>query len=98
MPPVGLARAFGVVAGPGLSAGATVKSSRRLQATRSPTRSNGGHTMFKHIIFYTVAGSVFWTVAQKLGAGLGWSMAASLLLPPFIMMGWIIYKHRRPLL
>lgn len=54
--------------------------------------------MFKHIIFYTVAGSVFWTVAQKLGAGLGWSMAASLLLPPFIMMGWIIYKHRRPLL
>ncbi len=54
--------------------------------------------MFKHLIFYTVAGSVFWTVAQKLGAGLAWSMAASLLLPPLIIMCWIFYKHHGPLL
>jgi hypothetical protein len=53
--------------------------------------------MFKNVIFYTVAGSVFGMVAQKLGGGLGWSMAASLLLPPLILVGWTLYKYRRPL-
>lgn len=54
--------------------------------------------MFKNLVFYTVAGSIFWFIAQKLGAGMGWSMAASLLLPPLIIIGWMFYKYRRPLL
>jgi|GEM_PF-1980160 len=54
--------------------------------------------MFKNLIFYTVAGSIFWAVSQRVGAGLGWSLAASLLLPPLMVIGWVLYKNRRPLL
>ena len=54
--------------------------------------------MFKNLVFYTVAGSIFWVIAQKLGAGMGVSLAASLMLPPLILIGWMLYKYRRPLL
>ena len=41
------------------------------------------YAMFlRNLIIYAVAGSVLWVIAQRLGAGIGVALAASLLVPP----------------
>jgi hypothetical protein len=52
----------------------------------------------RNMIFYTVVGGVLWTVAGKLGAGLGLNLALSLLAPPLLIIAYTLYKHRGPLL
>jgi hypothetical protein len=50
--------------------------------------------MMRNFIFYAIAGSVFWYISQSLGAGLGVSMFASLILPPLLLVAFMIYKNR----
>ena len=45
----------------------------------------------RNLIFYTVAGSVLWVIAQRLGAGIGVALAASLLLPPLALLSYTLY-------
>ena len=52
----------------------------------------------RNLIFYSVMGGLLWAVAQRLGAGLGLSLAASLLVPPLILISYTLYKNRGPLL
>ena len=52
----------------------------------------------RNLIFYAVAGSVLWVTAQRLGAGIGVALAASLLLPPLVLLSYTLYKNRGPLL
>ena len=51
----------------------------------------------RNLIFYTVVGSVLWVIAQRLGAGIGIALTASLLLPP-LLLSYTLYKNRGPLL
>ena len=52
----------------------------------------------RNLIFYAVAGSVLWVIAQRLGAGIGVALAASLLLPPLALLSYALYRNRGPLL
>ena len=52
----------------------------------------------RNLIFYAVAGSVLWVIAQRLGAGIGVALAASLLLPPLALLSYTLYRNRGPLL
>ncbi len=52
----------------------------------------------RNLIFLAVAGSVLWVTAQRLGAGIGVALAASLLLPPLALLSYTLYKNRGPLL
>ena len=57
------------------------------------------YAMFlRNLIFYAVAGSVLWVTAQRLGAGIGVALAASLLVPPLALLSYTLYKNRGPLL
>ena len=37
-------------------------------------------------------------IAQRMGAGMGGSLAASILVPPLILLSYTLYKNRGPLL
>ncbi len=52
----------------------------------------------RNLIFYAVFGAFLWAVSLRLGAGLGVALAASLLVPPLLMIVYTLYKHRGPLL
>ena len=52
----------------------------------------------RNLIFYAVFGGFLWAVALRLGAGLGIALAASLLVPPLLVVAYTLYKHRGPLL
>ncbi len=52
---------------------------------------------FRNMIIYAVAGSIIWAVAQALGAGLGTTLAASLLAPPLVLFTFALYKNWGPL-
>jgi hypothetical protein len=54
--------------------------------------------ILRNMIFYTVAGSVLWAIAGRMGAGLVVNMAVSLLVPPLLLFGYALYKGRGPLL
>jgi hypothetical protein len=57
------------------------------------------YAMFlRNLIIYAVAGSVLWVIAQRLGAGIGVALAASLLLPPLALLSYTLYRNRGPLL
>lgn len=48
----------------------------------------------RNVIFYTVAGSIIWAIAQALGAGFSVSLFAALLGPPLVLIAFILYKNR----
>jgi hypothetical protein len=54
--------------------------------------------ILRNMIFYTVAGSVLWAVAGRMGAGLIVNMILSLMVPPVLLFGYALYKGRGPLL
>ncbi len=57
------------------------------------------YAMFlRNLIFYAVVGSVLWVIAQRMGAGIGVALAASLLLPPLALLSYTLYRNRGPLL
>ena len=50
----------------------------------------------RNLIIYAVAGSVLWVIAQRLGAGIGITLAASLLLPPLALLSYITQGQLSP--
>ena len=54
--------------------------------------------ILRNLIFYTVSGSILWSVAGRLGANFALNMAISMLVPPALMLGYALYKNRGPLL
>jgi len=46
------------------------------------------------MIFYTLTGSIFWSIAQAMGAGTSISLFAGFLGPPMLLIGFFIYKYR----
>ena len=54
--------------------------------------------ILRNMIFYTVAGSILWAVAGRMGAGLVINMIVSLMVPPMLLFGYALYKGRGRLL
>lgn len=46
------------------------------------------------MVFYTVVGTVVALVAQALGADIMVTLLASLLVPPLMMLAYLIYRYR----
>ena len=47
----------------------------------------------KNLLFYAVAGTIVGVVAQALGASLGVVLFSSLIVPPALILGFIILRH-----
>ena len=47
----------------------------------------------KNLLFYAIAGTIVGVAAQALGASMGVVLFSSLLIPPMLILGFIILRH-----
>lgn len=51
--------------------------------------------MLKNAVFYTIASTVVWLIAEAAGADIIVSMFASILVPPLILAGFYVARYNK---
>ena len=58
-------------------------------------RLNRHKDMLKNAVFYTIASTVVWLIAEAVGADIMVSMFASILVPPLILAGFLVARYNK---